>query len=44
MTPPKIFYGAQRKLAQNELYRRVRERWLPVPKMPHFKSDLQAGS
>jgi glycosyltransferase involved in cell wall biosynthesis len=44
MTPPKIFYGAQRKLAQNGLYRRVRERWLPVPKMPHFKSDLQAGS
>jgi glycosyltransferase involved in cell wall biosynthesis len=44
VTPPKTFYGAQRKLAQSDLYRRVRERWLPVPTMPHFKSDWQAGS
>jgi glycosyltransferase involved in cell wall biosynthesis len=44
ITPPRIFYGAQKKLAQNGLYRRLRERWLPVPKMPHFKSDWQAGS
>jgi glycosyltransferase involved in cell wall biosynthesis len=44
VTPPRAFYGAQRRLAQSRLYRRARERWLPVPKMPHFKSDWQAGS
>jgi GT2 family glycosyltransferase len=37
VTPPKVFYGAQRRLAQSHLYRGVRERWLPVPKMPHLK-------
>jgi glycosyltransferase involved in cell wall biosynthesis len=44
LTPPKAFYGAQRRLAQSGIYQRARERWLPVPKMPHFKSDWQAGS
>jgi glycosyltransferase involved in cell wall biosynthesis len=44
LTPPKTFYGAQRRLAQSGIYQRTRARWLPVPKMPHFKSDWQADS
>jgi glycosyltransferase involved in cell wall biosynthesis len=43
VTPPKIFYGAQKRLAQSGLYRGARERWLPVPKMPHIKSGWPAG-
>ena len=37
--PPKKFYQAQRALSQSGLYRRLRERWLPFPKMEHIESD-----
>ncbi|HTT32412.1 MAG TPA: glycosyltransferase family A protein [Methylomirabilota bacterium] len=42
--PPKSFYGAQRKLAQSEFYRRVRARLLPVPEMQHIQRDWRARS
>jgi hypothetical protein len=42
--PPKSFYGAQRKLAQSELYRRARAWLLPVPEMQHIQKDWRARS
>lgn len=44
VTTPRAFYGVQRALAQSGLYRRVRERWLPVPEMQHIQKDWRAGS
>lgn len=41
---PKAFYGAQRKLAQSELYRRLRARLLPVPEMQHIEKESRARS
>jgi DNA-directed RNA polymerase subunit N (RpoN/RPB10) len=36
VTTPRGFYRVQRALSQNGLYRRARERWLPVPEMQHI--------
>jgi hypothetical protein len=36
---PKLFYRAQKTLAQNGLYRRLRQHWLPFPQMEHFESE-----
>ena len=41
---PSGFYRAQRTLAQNALYQRARERWLPVPEMQHIQKDWRARS
>jgi glycosyltransferase involved in cell wall biosynthesis len=40
---PKSFYRVQRGLTQNGVYRRARERWLPVPEMQHIKKERRAG-
>lgn len=42
-TPPRTFYGVQRKIAQNALYQRARKRWLPIPEMAHIQKDWRAG-
>jgi hypothetical protein len=42
VTPPRGFYSVQRKLAGNRLYRRLRERWLPIPEMRHIQKDWRA--
>ena len=42
--PPKVFYGAQRRLAQSSLYKRTRTRVLPVPQMPHIEREWRARS
>jgi len=44
ITPPKVFYRIQRAFTQNELYRRARKRWLPVPEMQHIHRERRAGS
>jgi Glycosyl transferase family 2 len=41
--PPKIYYGAQRKLTTNELYLRARKRWLPVAGLAHVDDHWRAG-
>jgi Glycosyl transferase family 2 len=41
--PPRIFYRTQKALARSGLYRRLRERWLPFPKMEHIESDHTAS-
>jgi hypothetical protein len=43
-TPPRTYYGVQRKLARNELYQRARKRWLPMPEMAHIQKDWRTGS
>jgi GT2 family glycosyltransferase len=43
-TTPRSFYKVQRAFAQSSLYRRVRERWLPVPEMQHIEKEWHAGS
>jgi GT2 family glycosyltransferase len=43
-TPPRTFYGVQRKLAQNRLYQRARKRWLPMPEMAHIQKDWRTGA
>jgi hypothetical protein len=40
---PRIFYGAQKRIARSNLYRRARNRWLPIPEMLHIKKDPQTG-
>lgn len=35
--PPRFYYAIQRKLSQNNLYRRARGRWLPFPEMSHLE-------
>lgn len=37
LATPRMYYAAQRKLAQNGAYLRIRNRWLPVPEMHHIK-------
>jgi glycosyltransferase involved in cell wall biosynthesis len=44
VTPPRSFYSAQATIKQNGLYRRARERWLPVPEMEHIQKDWRARS
>ncbi len=44
VTTPRGFYSVQRTVAQTGLYRRARERWLPVPEMEHIQKDWRAGS
>ena len=41
--PPRQFYRAQKKLSQNGLYRRLRQRWLPFPEMEHIETDRTAS-
>jgi glycosyltransferase involved in cell wall biosynthesis len=41
---PKVFYSIQRRLIQSGVYRRARERWLPVPEMQHIQKERRAGS
>jgi len=43
-TPPRTYYGVQRKLAGSKFYQRARKRWLPIPEMPHLKRDTGAGT
>jgi glycosyltransferase involved in cell wall biosynthesis len=44
VTTPRVFYSIQRSLSQSSLYRRARERWLPVPEMHHIQKGRRAGS
>jgi GT2 family glycosyltransferase len=37
--PPRTYYGVHLKLAHNGLYRRARQRWLPIPEMEHIQKD-----
>jgi GT2 family glycosyltransferase len=41
--PPRQFYRTQKTLAQNGLYRRLRQRWLPFPEMEHIETDRTAS-
>lgn len=41
--PPKIYYGAQRKLTQSDLYLRARKRWLPMAGLAHVEDNWRAG-
>jgi len=44
VTTPRAFYRVQRTLAQSDLYRAIRERFLPVPEMEHIQKDWRPGS
>ncbi|HMD83432.1 MAG TPA: glycosyltransferase [Terriglobia bacterium] len=33
--PPKLYYRLRRRIAQNKLYLRAREKWVPIPTLPH---------
>lgn len=44
MLPPKAFYRVQKNIADNAVYKRIRQRWLPVPEMLHVQKHLQSGS
>lgn len=37
--PSRFFYRLKRSLAQNNLYLRAREKWVPVPTLPHTESQ-----
>ena len=41
--PPKVYYGAQRKLIQSDLYLRARKRWLPMAGLAHVEDNWRAG-
>ena len=41
--PPRNFYRVRETLAQNQIYRRLRQRWLPFPEMQHIERDHQPG-
>jgi len=41
---PRMYYAAQRKLAQNGAYLRIRHRWLPMPEMQHIEKVWRARS
>jgi glycosyltransferase involved in cell wall biosynthesis len=43
LTTPRFFYSVQRALAENDLYRRIRARWLPVPEMEHIQKNWRVG-
>ena len=37
--PSRFFYRLKRSLAQNNLYLRAREKWVPVPRLPHTEGQ-----
>jgi hypothetical protein len=39
--PPRSFYRTRTMLAQNQTYRRLRQKWLPFPEMHHISQDRQ---
>jgi hypothetical protein len=39
ITPPKLFYRVQSKIAGTRLYQHVRQRLLPNPRMTHLQRD-----
>jgi glycosyltransferase involved in cell wall biosynthesis len=39
MMPPRLFYNVQSKVSQSSLYRRARQRVLPVPRMAHLQRE-----
>ena len=39
--PPRKFYRVRETLAQCQVYRRLRQRWLPSPEMQHIERDRQ---
>jgi glycosyltransferase involved in cell wall biosynthesis len=41
--PPRVYYGAQRKIAQSDLYLRARKRWLPMAGLAHVDDNWRAG-
>jgi glycosyltransferase involved in cell wall biosynthesis len=43
VTTPRGFYRAKRTLTESGLYRRARERWLPIPQMQHIRKERRAG-
>ena len=40
--PPRVYYGAQRKLTQSDLYLRARKRWLPMAGLAHVDDNWRA--
>jgi glycosyltransferase involved in cell wall biosynthesis len=42
--PPRIFYDAREKLVHNNLYRRARRRWLPMPDAPYLEKGFKTDS
>lgn len=44
LTTPRSFYRLRTAVIQNSLYRRARERWLPVPEMQHVQKGGRAGT
>ena len=42
--PPRLYYGIRRRLSNSGLYLRTRRRWLPIPEMPHIKSEWRTDS
>jgi glycosyltransferase involved in cell wall biosynthesis len=40
--PPRFYYAIQRKLSENNFYRRARSRWLPFPEMMHMELKTDA--
>jgi GT2 family glycosyltransferase len=44
IAPPRLFYGLQSRLSQSDLYRSMRRKFLPIPRMNHLQRDLQNGS
>jgi glycosyltransferase involved in cell wall biosynthesis len=39
--PPRFYYAIQRKLSENNFYRRARGRWLPFPEMRHLEQHSE---
>jgi glycosyltransferase involved in cell wall biosynthesis len=37
--PPRSYYAIQQRVKRNDLYLRVRRRWLPIPEMRHIQKD-----
>ena len=42
--PPRLFYGARRRITQNSSYLRARKKWLPVPQPEHVARSWKTGS
>ena len=41
--PPRFYYDIRQRVAKSVIYRRARERWLPITVMPHIQRNRHAG-
>ena len=41
---PRVFYSTRKKVAESNVYQRLRKRWIPAPELPHVNTEWRSGA